>query len=86
MTGLCRAADAMLEGYLIVQSVAEGNRLNLRRQTDQYSRDGDLAMLFVGLANVAARLRAELAKERGETLDALDERLIGEFLIEGAAS
>lgn len=70
MTGVCHAADAMLEGYLFAQAVAEGNP----------------AALFVGLSGVAAHLRTEVAKAKGVSVDAWDEAFIGSLLVEGALS
>lgn len=83
MTGLCRAADAMLDAYLFGQAVAEGNKVNwdaMLRERD------DIVPLFVGMAGLVAHLRGELARETGEPLEVLDERLIASLLVEGALS
>lgn len=87
MTGVCHAADAMLEGYFVIQAVAaDGNRLNFQRRLDECGSDEELAALFVGLAQAGARLRNELAAARKQSLASLDEALIGSLLVEGALS
>ena len=83
MTGVCHAADAMLEGYLFAQAVAEGNKVNWQHILNETT---DPVALFVGLAGIAAHLRTAVAEARGISLAALDEAMIGSLLVEGALS